>query len=47
MLWCTPIIPAFWRLRQADREFEASLGYIASKTNKRQQKTKKRKEKKA
>lgn len=26
----TPIIPAFRRSRQEDKEFEASLGYIAS-----------------
>jgi hypothetical protein len=33
--WFTPVIPAFRRLRQEDREFEASLGYItASKKNK-------------
>jgi hypothetical protein len=26
-LWCTPKIPALWRLKQEDGEFEASLGY--------------------
>jgi uncharacterized phage-associated protein len=25
-----PIIPALWRLRKEDHEFEVSLGYIAS-----------------
>jgi hypothetical protein len=27
--WCTPVIPAFGRLRQEDHEFKASLGHIA------------------
>jgi hypothetical protein len=27
MWWRRPVIPAFERLRQEDREFEASLGY--------------------
>jgi hypothetical protein len=27
--WCTPVIPAFGRLRQEDYEFKAGLGYIA------------------
>jgi hypothetical protein len=28
-LGCTPVIPAFGRLRQVDFKFQASLGYIA------------------
>jgi hypothetical protein len=27
-MWCVPVIPALGMLRQEDREFEASLGYI-------------------
>jgi hypothetical protein len=27
--WHTPVIPALGRLRQEDREFKSSLGYIA------------------
>jgi hypothetical protein len=27
--WFTPVIPALGRMRQEDREFEASLGCIA------------------
>jgi hypothetical protein len=27
-----PSIPAFWRWRQEDHEFKASLGYIVSET---------------
>jgi hypothetical protein len=26
--WCTPTIPALWKLKQKDYEFEARLGYI-------------------
>jgi hypothetical protein len=26
--WCTPVIPAFGRLRQEDQEFKTSLDYI-------------------
>jgi hypothetical protein len=26
--WYTLVIPVLWRLKQDDREFEASLGYI-------------------
>lgn len=26
--WCTAAIPSFGRLRQEDRECEASLGYV-------------------
>jgi hypothetical protein len=26
--WYMPMSPAFWRLRQEDHEFKASLGYI-------------------
>jgi hypothetical protein len=28
VLWYMPVIPALWRLRQEDCEFEDSLGYI-------------------
>jgi hypothetical protein len=31
-----PIIPALWRLRQEDHEFEASLYYIDSVLKKKQ-----------
>jgi hypothetical protein len=27
--WCTPVIPAFGRLRQEDHKLKFSLGYIA------------------
>lgn len=40
MWWCTPIIPAFRRLRQEDlHEFEASLNYIVRTCLKKKQKT--------
>jgi hypothetical protein len=27
-VWCTPVIPAYRRLRQVHNEFKASVGYI-------------------
>jgi hypothetical protein len=44
--WCTPLIPALGRQRQADFEFEASLVYkVSSRTARAVQKIKKKKEK--
>lgn len=36
----TPIMPAFWRLKQKDHEFKSSLGHIMSSWFKKQNKTK-------
>jgi hypothetical protein len=36
--WCTPVIPAFRRLRQEDHGFEASLGYLVRPYLKRKKK---------
>jgi hypothetical protein len=46
--WCTPVIPAFGRLRQEDLEFKANVGYIVSpclkKPKKKNPKAEKRRE---
>jgi hypothetical protein len=41
MWWYPPIIPALWRLRQEDNEFEASLDYMGISCLKRKPKRKK------
>jgi hypothetical protein len=38
--WHTPVIPAFWQLRQEDLKFQATLGYIARLSLQKQNKTK-------
>ena len=30
MWWLTPVIPAFWKLRQEDHEFKSSISFIVS-----------------
>jgi hypothetical protein len=41
--WFTPVFPALRRLRQGDQEFQTSLGYLASLSQRNQSKKKKKK----